>query len=249
MCVGAEDNLIFVYDSSTNFFNYKRLKGLQGSITHIDYAEDGKSIQANTESNIYFFELEPGEREMDKTTRFQEKRWATWSCPLGWASIGIWAEDSFVNTLDCTANRTVMATGDDKGRVKLFKYPSAIAGSRFQEFKGHSAGVANVKFLSDGKHLISLGGQDKSIFQWKYEEIEKEEVEIILEDEETIIDEPSFPPESDPVKQTPKRRQVEPGVLEVQEIKQKEEMLSNKPYQIEVLNSTPSTYKEAKNSV
>jgi len=251
MCVGAEDCLIFVYNISTNFFSFKRLKGPQESITHIDYAEDGKSIQANTQYKVHLFELEPGERKENKAKRLLETQWSTWSCPLGWASIGIWSEDSFVNSLDCSVDRRVMATGDDSGRVKLFKYPSVIEGSRFQQFKGHSGSVTNVKFSSDEKYLISLGGHDKSIFQWKYEMNEriKEEEEIVLEEEEAIIDEPSIPPEDDPVKQTPKKRQIEAGILDIQEIKQKEEALATKPYQAEVINSTPSAYKKPKNPV
>ena len=110
----------------------------------------------------------------------------------------------------------------------------------------------NVKFASDGKHLISVGGSDRSIFQWKYtinNEANNED-EVNLENEAAIIDDSSFPIETDPIKLgTREKREVEPGLLEIQEIKRMDEYLANKPYQAEVLHSTPSSYKEPKEPV
>lgn len=238
MCVGAEDCLILVYDTASNFCIFRRFKGLQSPATHIDYAEDSKAIRANTKHKVFSFVLEPGE----EATKLEEKQWATWSCPLTWALAGVWRAGC--TSSDCGGS--VAAAGEVQGSVKLFRFPAG-AEAGFQEFKGHSGEVSNVMFSCNKRHLISLGGSDKSVFQWRLEarEVEKDEVA----EENVVIDEPSVPPEDDPVKRTPKKRQVEPGILEIKEIKQTEEVLLNKPYQAEVLNSTPSAYKEPKDPV
>ena len=62
----------------------------------------------------------------------------------------------------------VLVTGDDFGKVKLFKYPCVQEKSSFNKYGGHSAHVTNVKFLRDSSYVISTGGGDKSIFQWRY---------------------------------------------------------------------------------
>jgi len=44
---------------------------------------------------------------------------------------------------------------------------------------GHSAHVTNVRFTSDNGHVISVGGADNAIFQWRFlptgEEVDEEE--------------------------------------------------------------------------
>jgi WD40 repeat protein len=50
----------------------------------------------------------------------------------------------------------------------LFKYPSPVANSSFNSYSGHSSHVSNVKFSFDDEFIISTGGNEKSIIQWRY---------------------------------------------------------------------------------
>ena len=61
-------------------------------------------------------------------------------------------------------------------------------------FRGHSGRITNLKFSKDGKYLLSTGGRDKCIFQWRYiaNIPSKEEDEVII-DPTLIVDEPSRP--------------------------------------------------------
>jgi microtubule-associated protein-like 6 len=40
-------------------------------------------------------------------------------------------------------------------------------GSGFKNYKGHASHVTNVRFSSDGSTIITTGGNDKCVFQWK----------------------------------------------------------------------------------
>ena len=43
-----------------------------------------------------------------------------------------------------------------------------ILGAKFRRYVGHSAHVTNVRFSCDGSYVISTGGADHSIFQWRF---------------------------------------------------------------------------------
>ena len=105
---------------------------------------------------------------------FKNETWATWSCTLGWPVQGIFppcADGSDINACERSPDGTVLATGDDFRMVKLFKYPCPVDEAAYQKYSGHSEHITNVGFSRnhDGqKYLISTGGEDKAILQWKY---------------------------------------------------------------------------------
>lgn len=41
-------------------------------------------------------------------------------------------------------------------------------GAKFRKYVGHSAHVTNVRFSHDKQRVISTGGGDHAIFQWKF---------------------------------------------------------------------------------
>ena len=51
--------------------------------------------------------------------------------------------------------------------VKLFKYPCVVERAAFKEFSGHSSHVTRVKFSSNDKYVLSVGGNDKTLIVWE----------------------------------------------------------------------------------
>ena len=45
---------------------------------------------------------------------------------------------------------------------------SIFSGAKFRKYVGHSAHVTNVRFSSDKTRVISTGGADHAIFQWRF---------------------------------------------------------------------------------
>ncbi len=41
-------------------------------------------------------------------------------------------------------------------------------GAKFRKYVGHSAHVTNVRFTHDQHHVISVGGADNAIFEWRF---------------------------------------------------------------------------------
>lgn len=59
----------------------------------------------------------------------------------------------------------LLATGDIKHQVSIFRYP-AIVGSKSKRYRGHGSVVKSVRFTKEDDFLLSTGGLDKSIFLW-----------------------------------------------------------------------------------
>lgn len=51
--------------------------------------------------------------------------------------------------------------------VRLYKFPTLKKGAKFRKYVGHAAHVTNVRWSSDRTRLISTGGEDHSVFQWR----------------------------------------------------------------------------------
>ena len=80
---------------------------------------------------------------------------------------GIWAENSDgtdINALNKSPDDKLLATSDDYGRIKIFRYPCLSKTANYVSYQGHSREVTNVEFGASGKVLFSTGGADKSIF-------------------------------------------------------------------------------------
>lgn len=115
---------------------------------------------------------------------------------LGWPVQGIFppcSDGTDINSVDRTKDGTILATGDDFGMIKLFRFPN-FKKSSYNKFNGHSSHVTNVRFTVHDDFLISIGGNDKSIFQWKHESSKTSSAHI---DEEPLYDELNLPQTKD----------------------------------------------------
>lgn len=52
--------------------------------------------------------------------------------------------------------------------VYQFKGMFFVIGAKFKKYIGHSAHVTNVRWSHDYQWVISIGGADHSVFQWKF---------------------------------------------------------------------------------
>ena len=87
--------------------------------------------------------------------------WSRWTTLLGPESEGIWPPYTNVTDINstCTTNdMNIIATGDDFGLVKLFKFPSKEKHAKCKKYVGHSSHVTSVRFTADDTKLISAGG-------------------------------------------------------------------------------------------
>ena len=190
MAVGAHDCKIYLYNVEKKFKPYKKLKGNTSTILHIDFDEKGEVIRSISQSwEILFFIVATGKQDTHGASNYRDEKWHTYTCRLGWHVQGIWpacADGSDINSVDRAPDGQVLATADDFGKVKLFRFPCPVEKADNHEYIGHSSHVTKVRFHQKVDYLLSAGGNDKAIFQWKYsfddEGAEMEDTEDIEED-------------------------------------------------------------------
>ena len=126
-------------------------------------------------------------------------------------------------------------------------------------YRGHSSHVTNVRFIAseEGRHLISIGGHDKSIFQWRYswdgkakeesEKIDIEPLDMQVDDKSTVDDTMD---EEKKAQKKPAEAKKE-GEFTSEEIGKESgtEWLAVKPFVGQVKASTPNNYKPTRDSV
>jgi WD40 repeat protein len=60
----------------------------------------------------------------------------------------------------------LIATGDDYGLVNIYRNP-ARENHKCLSYRGHSEHVTRILFTHDDEYLISIGGMDQTVIQWK----------------------------------------------------------------------------------
>ena len=143
---------------------------------HLDFSECGSYLQSNWfSSDLRFNATRPanagdGKREKVSGKTLCDESWDSWTCPLGWPVRGIWpagAEGTEINAVHRSSLNEYVAAADDFGKVKVFNYPCTVEGSPFVAGSGHSSRVTNVRFSYGDEHLITCGGSDRTVMQWK----------------------------------------------------------------------------------
>jgi len=174
LAVGTHGMIIAVLDVAKGYAFYTALKAHNAAITHLDWSADSKYIQSVCRAyELLFHSVD--EKDAAKSAQvtavagLKDVRWATQTCIFGWPVQGIFSpsmDGTDVNYCDRNNAGTLLATGDDFGNVNLFRFPCAT-GNKSKAFTGHSSHVTRTRFTADDQYVISAGGGDKSIMQWK----------------------------------------------------------------------------------
>jgi len=125
----------------------------------------------------------------------RDTQWDTWSTINGFDVMGMFPKGTDNTDINKTARSNhiegerFVAAATDFGALLLLNYPAVVEGGPFYIYAGHSSHVSNVKWLipckdlsnadadpdpeknqgtpPDQELLISAGGADRSIFQWR----------------------------------------------------------------------------------
>ncbi|EAR94225.2 HELP domain protein (macronuclear) [Tetrahymena thermophila SB210] len=182
LAAGSHDNAIYIHLMNDLKQKVRPLKKHSSYITHIDFSLDGNNLHSNCGAyELLFWDVNTGKQIPSGATQFRDEKWVSWTATLGWPVQGIWpeaADGTDINAVDRSNstysrndtppdNYYLLATGDDFSQVNIFRYPCIKKGSKAVVGKGHSSHVTNVKFSKNDDYLISTGGEDNCVFQWK----------------------------------------------------------------------------------
>jgi len=140
-------------------------------INHIDLSANGRYMQSNCSAyELLYCDTATG-NQITNPNELKDVTWETWTCTLGWPVQGIWAQGmdgSDINSVSRSHSGHLIATSDDFGKIRLFRYPAVTAGALCLSYSGHSSHVMNVSWTAGDECLISCGGNDRCVMQWKH---------------------------------------------------------------------------------
>ncbi|XP_040831484.1 echinoderm microtubule-associated protein-like 1 isoform X3 [Ochotona curzoniae] len=173
LAIGSHDNCIYIYGVSDNGRKYTRLgkcSGHSSFITHLDWSVNSQFLVSNSGDYEILYWVPSACKQVVSVETTRDIEWATYTCTLGFHVFGVWPEGSDgtdINAVCRAREKNLLATGDDFGKVHLFSYPCSQFRAPSHIYSGHSSHVTNVDFLCEDSHLISTGGKDTSIMQWR----------------------------------------------------------------------------------
>ncbi|KAM6203119.1 echinoderm microtubule-associated protein-like 1 isoform 3-T3 [Rhynchocyon petersi] len=173
LAIGSHDNSIYIYgvsDSGRKYTRIGRCSGHSSFITHLDWSVNSQFLVSNSGDYEILYWVPSACKQVVSVEATRDIEWTTHTCTLGFHVFGVWPEGSDGTDINavCRANeKKLLSTGDDFGKVHLFSYPCSQFRAPSHVYSGHSSHVTNVDFLHSDSHLISTGGKDTSIMQWR----------------------------------------------------------------------------------
>ncbi|XP_016361551.1 echinoderm microtubule-associated protein-like 5 isoform X5 [Sinocyclocheilus anshuiensis] len=200
LAVGSNDNSVDIYGVVQRYKKAGECVGSSSFITHMDWSTDSKYLQTNDGNGRQLFYRMPSGKEVTNREELKLVQWSSWTCVLGPEVNGIWPKYSDINdinSVEANFSSQVLVTADDYGLVKLFRYPCVRKGAKFKKYLGHSAHITNVRWSHDYQWVITIGGADHSVFQWKFVPERKSKGTLHLAPQETLVDSHSEESDSD----------------------------------------------------
>ncbi|RXM93090.1 Metastasis-associated protein MTA2 [Acipenser ruthenus] len=172
-------NYVYFENSSSNPYLIRRIEELNKAPSH-RYDGHGSHVTnvrfTHNDSHLISMggkdtrDVKGGCKLLRNRFDSKDREWASYTCVLGFHVIGVWLEGSDgtdINALCRSHNERVVAVADDFCKVHLFQYPCPKPKAPSHRYDGHGSHVTNVRFTHNDSHLISMGGKDTSILQWR----------------------------------------------------------------------------------
>jgi microtubule-associated protein-like 6 len=179
LAAASEDKNIYLYKSEDkkHFRRQAVCRGHTGPVLHMDFSATSQLLQSNGQDHALLYWDVYG-NQIKNVSTMRDVVWATFTCPLAWQTKGVWIDGASssspapyqVNTCYCVPEVEDLITGDNLGRINVFRYPAVSHGeAMYLSFVGHAAPVARVRVSANKRFIISVGGDDRTILLWRHE--------------------------------------------------------------------------------
>ncbi|KAK6175613.1 hypothetical protein SNE40_014034 [Patella caerulea] len=173
LAIGGYDGFIHVFtiNSAGQFFktHSAALKNSVAFVSQIDWSCDNRYLQTVLENyELVYWDIE-NMQKVKNPRSMRDCDWFTQTCSVGHSLIGPWSNvegNEVINVAARSDSREFLVCGDNRGRVRLYKYPSSRPSSSFRNVKVYSNNVTAVTFATYDRCVIASGGNDAALFQW-----------------------------------------------------------------------------------
>ena len=172
LACGSRDNFIFIYSASEDGKKYSKIgkcSGHSSFITHIDWSTDNEHLMSNSgDYEILTWNAQTC-KQITQVEKLRDLSFTTNTCVLSLNTVGIWDgsyDGTDINAAACSTSKKHLCYVDDLGKVNIVDYP-CISKAEKNDYKGHSSHVTNVIFINNDSTVVTTGGNDTTILQWK----------------------------------------------------------------------------------
>jgi len=179
LAVATHGIVVVLLSVESDYKPKQKLTSHAASVTGLDWSKDSKNIRSVCMAyELLFFDVDEdnlkGAKQNTSAKALRDVEWNSQCTKFGWHVDGVFTREngseitdgSQINSVAVNDGRSLCITGDDEGNVNLFRYP-VQKGGKLKAFSGHSSHITRVHFALDDKYVLSAGGNDKSIFQWR----------------------------------------------------------------------------------
>eukprot|EP00892_Ulva_mutabilis_P002986 jgi/Ulvmu1/12689/UM094_0047.1 len=145
-----------------------RCRGHSAAVAHLDFSVDATLLRSVCSAcEVLYWDMPCGTR---LTCCQRDQAWATWTAKVGFPVMALWRagdDRSDINAVCRAPSRALVAAADDFGSVRLARFPCVMRDTPLQRHRAHAAHVTAVRFLCDSRRIVSGGGGDACVMQWR----------------------------------------------------------------------------------
>lgn len=163
---GASGFDLVSVDPSSFQLRHDRVIEVGRSITSIDWSAGSDFLALCSKAALVFCEPRAGKEVPYK--QVSQVQWQTWTGKLGFTVQGIWSDQRYSSVTAVATSRSMryLATAEDSGSLKLFKYPCTVHNAHHHVHQGHGSPVAALAFSAQDKFVVSAGSRDQGVLVW-----------------------------------------------------------------------------------
>ncbi len=145
--------------------------GHTSGVTRMDWSTNNCVLRSTTQNKELLYWHMPSGTKSSRGEEHRDVDWGSHTAIFGWNVKGVWpvgSDGKEVQAVDVSRGAGCVVTGDALRHIKLFKYPCVGPRAMYKGYVGHGDSVVDVRFTEDNARVLSIGGRDNCILQWKY---------------------------------------------------------------------------------
>jgi len=175
LAMSSQDSKVYIYAlafrKDTGAFDIKlscKCEMSNAAVRQLDFDRSSKFLQTcDLQGEYIMYTAGDGER-ITHPSELKDLEWSSFNCVFGYPLLGAWSDGGAeVTTAARNSKETLLVTGENTGRLKLFRYPAAQRKQVHRVFYAHSGPLTKARFTADDAYIVTSGGPDQTIIQWR----------------------------------------------------------------------------------
>jgi echinoderm microtubule-associated protein-like 6 len=176
LAVASDDMFIHLYEAEKDFNKRGMCSGHTLRVTHLDFSDDGRYLQSagGGGTELMFWNTKTVKQVRNRASELREVKWPTFSLPVGWPVQGVGRDAEggpprVITSVERSRDGRLMVCMDEHGKLRLYPYPCLDAkDTQGYCYRGHGLLGGRCRWTSKDSHVITVGGADRTVLQWRH---------------------------------------------------------------------------------